>query len=366
MPEIGRNEPCPCGSGKKYKRCCLPLREEEDRAARILGTALGHALDWLFEAHGEPVQAAIEKDFFAAPDREAIRQLFDGLPGDLRETLEVNLNDWLLADARIEVGGVRRSAVDLLADEGGPSLEAVARERIAEMASRPLGLYEVEASRADGLQLRDVLTPAAPSLFVKEPQRPDSPRAGALLGARPVADGDGLILSGSLYPFPPSLRPAIEDRVRAALHGRSPASGDADAGGAAVGQAIIDTWLDCLAVTLDTPELVDRASGESLRLLTDHYQVTDWERLAAALADAGDVLGSRADGWVRRDGKAARPGALLSLRPAAGDGLAVAARSERRADEGKAWLAELAGGAVAFESRDEADPRQAWRLPKTR
>jgi preprotein translocase subunit SecA len=22
-PEIGRNEPCPCGSGKKYKKCCL-------------------------------------------------------------------------------------------------------------------------------------------------------------------------------------------------------------------------------------------------------------------------------------------------------------------------------------------------------
>lgn len=24
MPKkIGRNEPCPCGSGKKYKHCCL-------------------------------------------------------------------------------------------------------------------------------------------------------------------------------------------------------------------------------------------------------------------------------------------------------------------------------------------------------
>jgi preprotein translocase subunit SecA len=21
-PEVGRNEPCPCGSGKKYKNCC--------------------------------------------------------------------------------------------------------------------------------------------------------------------------------------------------------------------------------------------------------------------------------------------------------------------------------------------------------
>ncbi len=23
QPKIGRNEPCPCGSGKKYKHCCL-------------------------------------------------------------------------------------------------------------------------------------------------------------------------------------------------------------------------------------------------------------------------------------------------------------------------------------------------------
>ena len=23
-PKIGRNDPCPCGSGKKYKKCCMP------------------------------------------------------------------------------------------------------------------------------------------------------------------------------------------------------------------------------------------------------------------------------------------------------------------------------------------------------
>ena len=22
-PKVGRNDPCPCGSGKKYKRCCM-------------------------------------------------------------------------------------------------------------------------------------------------------------------------------------------------------------------------------------------------------------------------------------------------------------------------------------------------------
>lgn len=25
--KIGRNEPCPCGSGKKYKKCCLDKDE---------------------------------------------------------------------------------------------------------------------------------------------------------------------------------------------------------------------------------------------------------------------------------------------------------------------------------------------------
>jgi tetratricopeptide (TPR) repeat protein len=31
MPKIGRNEPCPCGSGKKYKRCCLAKNAEFER-----------------------------------------------------------------------------------------------------------------------------------------------------------------------------------------------------------------------------------------------------------------------------------------------------------------------------------------------
>jgi hypothetical protein len=40
MAKIGRNEPCPCGSGRKYKRCCL--EQDEARAAR--GRATREAL----------------------------------------------------------------------------------------------------------------------------------------------------------------------------------------------------------------------------------------------------------------------------------------------------------------------------------
>jgi tetratricopeptide (TPR) repeat protein len=32
MAKPGRNDPCPCGSGKKYKKCCLMKDEAEDQA----------------------------------------------------------------------------------------------------------------------------------------------------------------------------------------------------------------------------------------------------------------------------------------------------------------------------------------------
>jgi hypothetical protein len=33
-PSVGRNEPCPCGSGRKYKQCCLDKDEAKARQAR--------------------------------------------------------------------------------------------------------------------------------------------------------------------------------------------------------------------------------------------------------------------------------------------------------------------------------------------
>jgi tetratricopeptide (TPR) repeat protein len=55
MAKVGRNDPCPCGSGKKYKRCCL---EKDEAAARALAAAtpppsiveeIGHKLAAAYE-----------------------------------------------------------------------------------------------------------------------------------------------------------------------------------------------------------------------------------------------------------------------------------------------------------------------------
>jgi tetratricopeptide (TPR) repeat protein len=59
MAKPGRNDPCPCGSGNKYKKCCLPKEEAVEREqlakteARRAERAAAHRL------HLREVKAAI-------------------------------------------------------------------------------------------------------------------------------------------------------------------------------------------------------------------------------------------------------------------------------------------------------------------
>ena len=60
---IGRNAPCPCGSGKKYKKCCLHKDEDARReAARAAVEAFEPLEDRPRQATAEPWEAFEEKD----------------------------------------------------------------------------------------------------------------------------------------------------------------------------------------------------------------------------------------------------------------------------------------------------------------
>ncbi len=41
MVKVARNEPCPCGSGKKYKKCCLETEISEAQKEELLELAEG-------------------------------------------------------------------------------------------------------------------------------------------------------------------------------------------------------------------------------------------------------------------------------------------------------------------------------------
>jgi len=78
MTRAQRNDPCPCGSGKKYKACCQERDRATDRTLRLVGADAGAAggdLPWgpaareaeCWEADVVPLQIAIREDRDATP-----------------------------------------------------------------------------------------------------------------------------------------------------------------------------------------------------------------------------------------------------------------------------------------------------------
>lgn len=59
MNKTGRNDPCPCGSGKKYKRCCLEKDQQAESEARAAGQAAVAAKQ---EAKQEEIEAMLARE----------------------------------------------------------------------------------------------------------------------------------------------------------------------------------------------------------------------------------------------------------------------------------------------------------------
>jgi SEC-C motif len=61
MPKTGRNDPCPCGSAKKYKRCCMAQDQAREQLALVAKRAQLQAQDAQHSARIGDVKAALLK-----------------------------------------------------------------------------------------------------------------------------------------------------------------------------------------------------------------------------------------------------------------------------------------------------------------
>jgi hypothetical protein len=72
--KIGRNDPCPCGSGKKFKKCCLDAQRLDAPSGSIEDDALDFASSAFDEAEGQ----MLAYDPFVEPDPEQWLALDEG------------------------------------------------------------------------------------------------------------------------------------------------------------------------------------------------------------------------------------------------------------------------------------------------
>ncbi len=360
----GRNDPCPCGSGKKYKHCCGRPEVPAAPAPDSHDGAVERAVAWLAQHHRKAFAAALEEEIDAAAfgsfdddDEDAARDAMAGLDDALWQQLQINLTERLLAEGDISVKGERTRVSELLLGPRGPLFTVGQRAWLEQLARRPLRLYDVtEVVPGTGITVCDALATAQAPIVVTEHAGSRSMRPGMQIGARVMEVAGGHQLSGAVYAF--SMfggRATLEDlRVNMAHPSRHEEDNVLT-----IGLLIVRGWLAQYLRPAPLPNIMHSATGEPLVFTTDHYEVLDWDALAAALAAQPDVHGDRERGWdrlVESDDGLTRSLATIGAEPG-GKRVSVLYKTAGLAATGRPWFDALAGGSVKFRLQEVSDPK---------
>ncbi|MGD2063676.1 MAG: SEC-C metal-binding domain-containing protein [Nitrospirota bacterium] len=354
-PKVGRNDPCPCGSGRKYKKCHLRADEEARRAAGEPDPA--HDLDeeLVYEL------AAYAAARFGGAWLDHKRPFTDA-----GAAIQLAL-PWAVYHYQIE----GTTVVDWYLQEHGHRLSRAQRAWLVAQGEAWLSVWEVTAVEPGvGLTLRDLLSGEVRSVHEVSGSQTLVVRDTVL--AR-VVDHDGVSVLCGVHPrpLPPMGAAEVVRRARGRLRRKRQVPVER-LRGEGITRYLIRRWEEAVA-ELDAqsavPPRLQNTDGDPLLLTTDHFEITPGEAdtVAAQLA---------ALEGVERPDPEGDPEAYLFLRPGnrqhrgwentivgharlSDTGLAIDTNSLPRADALRARIESACGDRLRHRSRTHADPRSA-------
>ena len=234
----GRNDDCPCGSGKKYKRCCLARAEDVEagraRVRQMEGRIVHALFEWIGETFDSELLTSAWLDFLPEGSTEEL----DGHPEREGAFIPWFLFNWtpdielVDEDDTASSGDARDASPDaehsppplavLFAATKLDELDQPQLDFLREACSRPFGFHQilsVEAGRS--LALKDLLT--GEELVVQELTASQAVRRGEILYARTITlEGVSVIFGCAVQPLPPRYAAHLLDLRDALLeiHGK--------------------------------------------------------------------------------------------------------------------------------------------------
>lgn len=234
MASIGRNDPCPCGSGKKYKACCLDRDEAQRRGApepemdetlSLRSKLISEMMDFAEQGHKRVLKQA--RQAFPALD-DFGEEGEEVEPLDEEEELEWT-ERWMngvmfdipaSADGEVVAEAyLRRSEARLSDDE---------KAWLQQMIESPLTAFEVgEVQPGVGFSLIRLWD--GKDEFISEPGVTDEFRPGDVIAARVTREGNQSVVEGGSYLFPEGASAVLETDTQKYLEEHGAASfGDLD------------------------------------------------------------------------------------------------------------------------------------------
>jgi hypothetical protein len=281
MGDIGRNEPCPCGSGRKYKKCCLASEAAEEAGPRqrlhdMDGRVLRDVARWAAGRFGLEFDAA-----------------YDEYPHDIEsETVHYQLFvPWSCCHFRVR----GRAVVEWYLDERGRNLPLSDRGWLESQRRAWLGVWEVTAVKfGQGVHVTDLLTGEA--RFVEEVSGSKTLGVRDAMLAR-VVDHIGISVFAGCHPrtLPPREADEVVRMVRMfARAGRGKFMKMDKVRAATTERLVLATWKNVVeAMDRRPPPTLHNTDGEPILMTIDHFKpasATALPEIERRLAEESGVI----------------------------------------------------------------------------
>jgi hypothetical protein len=369
---VPRNAPCPCGSGRKYKKCHLGEDEARERAARGGGPAAEEArAEARRLAERDPIHALDERitaDALALA-RKRWGRAFD--PDGALAALGIGahgaqaLLGWSAAHYR---GPEGRTALELYLEERGAALDDAGRRYAAALRDAWFSCHEVLAAEPGvSLTLRDML--AGGERVVRERSASRMLRAREVILARVVDLGDRAILAGChARSLPPREGDLACRFARKALRTRAKAIPPDRLRALTAEGALVAGWEELVrALDRRPPPQLRNTDGEDLLLTVDRFEVAPEkaDEIARALRalPGAEAEGDGEDGgpveiaFIREgNARGALPTTLVGRALLESSTLRLETNSVARANALRILVEDRLGPLVRFKIREHADP----------
>jgi hypothetical protein len=203
MERAGRNEPCPCGSGRKYKKCCLPQESVRARFGALIEASALALLSRLARFAETSANRSLES---------VAREEFPFWRGRLDKAQGARLVDFLMFELRPKHFG--RRTVEQFAIEVASSLDDDVRAMLERWVDAPRHLYRASEWSGGFTTCVDVFDDEAAPIDVFDAEGSWRPARGDAFALRALRVGDLYLCAGPPLGYPGRTASDVADAVR--------------------------------------------------------------------------------------------------------------------------------------------------------
>lgn len=348
----GRNDDCPCGSGRKYKKCCLAKELEASRSEEPPSYVEQRDIPQIIHL----LETRMADEFRLAMTRMVTPDSVVYLPALSEEDPEL-FGTVHVAIVEAAVAHMARSGA---AFRLGNRLTAVQARYMDQLASSTMRIWRVvEVRPGEGMTVEEVGTGHREVVVEASGSRSVVP--WQLVAARVIHD----------MPFPTFANLfLLADKDLDRYGSGRPSVADPDVRDPAVLlelELVRDFVRRSVSPRSEMPQLVDEGSQAPMEFVYDRFTLLDERGFRAALEKRDEVELDPEDEahWIRFQDLGNEISRALCHLELTGNVLQMVSRSRKAATENRAWLKGVCGDTMKFRSRRIDDPRDmVGKVPK--